>query len=387
MTRQRMFLDMSCVDAARERMRHIYDIFDTVCVQFSGGKDSTAALLLAKEIHEERNLGPVKAIFRDEEMVSPSVLRYMEWIREQPWIDLEWYCLPMAQEVWVLGQRFYLLLWSKTREDRGYLVREKPEWAITAESFGLDPYKSVPEPIDYYTMQGKAGMTAFVMGVRANESMMRYRSCVQKLHENYIVQPYQLKKSIPLRFAKPIYDWTTDDVLKFIADEHDFPYCEYYDLANLSGANSRVGIPLHSVAIRRINDVVVTEPEFYDQLYRVFPQIDAQRRLWKDFDIERLIADYSSDGWDGVRDCIADSMLTPGTARSAMNYASKYRKKHATDPWSYPIEWLIRTLMLNEFHSMSPTPIGPKTKAHSQRMKIAQEIAAANSLDAMDDLR
>jgi len=36
---------------------------------------------------------------------------------------------------------------------------------------------------------------------------------------------------------------------------------------------------------------------------------------------------------------------------------------------------------------MSPTPIGPKTKAHSQRMKIAQEIAAANSLDAMDDLR
>jgi len=127
MTRQRMFLDMSCVDAARERMRHIYDIFDTVCVQFSGGKDSTAALLLAKEIHEERNLGPVKAIFRDEEMVSPSVVRYMEWIREQPWIDLEWYCLPMAQEVWVLGQRFYVLLWSKTREDNGYLVREKPE--------------------------------------------------------------------------------------------------------------------------------------------------------------------------------------------------------------------------------------------------------------------
>jgi hypothetical protein len=267
------------------------------------------------------------------------------------------------------------------------LIREKPEWAITAESFGLDPYKSVPEPIDYYTMQGKVGMTAFIMGVRANESMMRYRSCVQKLHENYIVQPYQLKKSIPLRFGKPIYDWTTNDVLKFITEEHDFPYCEYYDLANLTGANSRVGIPLHSVAIRRINDVVVTEPEFYDDLCRVFPQIDAQRRLWADFDMEAMILDYAQDGWDGVRRCIEECMVTPGVSKSAMSFVSKYRKKHVSDPWSYPIEWLIRTLLLNEFHSMAPTPIGPKTRAYSQRMAIAQEIAEADSLDAMDDLR
>ena len=74
MTRQRLFLDMSCVDAARQRIRHVYDTFDTVCVQFSGGKDSTAILYLAKEIHEERGLGPVKVIFRDEEMVSPTVV-------------------------------------------------------------------------------------------------------------------------------------------------------------------------------------------------------------------------------------------------------------------------------------------------------------------------
>ena len=62
MTRQRMFLDISCVDAARQRIRHVYDQFDTVGVQFSGGKDSTAVLYLAKEVHEERNLGPVKVI-------------------------------------------------------------------------------------------------------------------------------------------------------------------------------------------------------------------------------------------------------------------------------------------------------------------------------------
>ena len=102
MTRQRMFLDMSCVEAARQRIRHVYDTFDTVCVQFSGGKDSSAVLYLAKEVHEERGLGPVKVIFRDEELVSPVLLDYVLKVRDYDWVDMEWYCLPTATEIWIL---------------------------------------------------------------------------------------------------------------------------------------------------------------------------------------------------------------------------------------------------------------------------------------------
>ena len=65
-----------------------------------------------------------------------------------------------------------------------------PPWAINAETLGLNPAMSLPEQTDYYTMQGKVGNTAFITGVRASESMVRYRSIVQKLHENYIVTPY-----------------------------------------------------------------------------------------------------------------------------------------------------------------------------------------------------
>lgn len=371
MTRQRMFLDTNCVDAARERMRHIYDTFDTVCVQFSGGKDSTAVLYLAKEIHEERGLGPVKVIFRDEEMVSPSVLAFVEKVRNYDWVDMEWYCLPTVQEVWVLGRREAILLWDPWRGDEGRLTRPLPKWAIAAGDFGLPFDQPLPKPIDYYTMQGKVGMTAFIMGVRANESMVRYRSCVQKLHENYIVKPYKLSKTIPLKFAKPIYDWTANDVMKFVQVEHGAEICEYYDLADMVGANARVGIPLHSVAIRRIGDLIATEPEFFDDLYRCFPEIDAQRRLWADFDIENLINFYSEQGWDGVKQCINENMLHPITIHFARSYAAAYRKKWATDPWSYPISWLVRTLLLNEFASTAVTPVGPKTKAHAVRQAAA----------------
>lgn len=367
MTRQRLFLDMSCVDAARQRIRHVYDTFDTVCVQFSGGKDSTAVLLLAKEVHEERGLGPVKVIFRDEEMVSPVVAEYVEKVRNYDWVDMEWYCLPYPAEIWVLGYRITTLLWSQERFEQDRWVRPMPTWAISGKHFGLNHNVSLPEQTDYYTMQGKRGNVAFLTGVRASESMVRYRSIVQKLHENYINTPYKLKRGIPLKFAKVIYDWNTNDVFKFIIEEHGAEYCEYYDLAALTGSNTRVGIPLHATAIRRIGDVIATEPEFYDRLFECFPYIDAQRRLWPEFDSEQLIEGYARLGFDGASKFIDEYLIGDRRKTEAKAYVSKFRKKHASDPHGYPVSWLIRNLMLNDIDVNSPTPVGPKTKAHAIR--------------------
>ena len=390
MPRRRMFLDINCVDAARQRIRHVYDTFDTVCVQFSGGKDSTACLLLAKEVHEERGLGPVKVIFRDEEMLSPSIEEYVSKVRDYDWVDMEWYCLPQGQELWTLGARQYVLLWSKEREREGRLFRDFPEGAIRAEHFGLDPSKAIPKRIDEYTMQGKKGRTAFITGIRANESMIRYRTVTQKLHENYINRPFQLSKAIPLRFAKVIYDWTSDDVLKFITEEHNADYCSYYDYAAMSGANQRVGIPLHSVAARRLNDVIRTEPEFYDGLVRCFPSIEAQRQLWSEFDIELVIDMYTEMGWKGVKYCIDDNILTPGLHKQAMLYSNDFKKRHAKDPYGYPVDHLVRTLLLNAFFG-TPSPVGPKTKAHNKRVALFdqedQQLMDADTLDLQDDTR
>jgi predicted phosphoadenosine phosphosulfate sulfurtransferase len=368
-----MFLNISCVEAARQRIRHVYDTFDTVCVQFSGGKDSTAILYLAKEVHEERGLGPVKVIFRDEEMVSPTIYDYVNKVRQYDWVDMEWYCLPYANEVWVLGIRENILQWDPVRAAQGKLVREMPSWAINASHYGLPMDETPPESIDYYTLQGKKGSVAFLTGVRANESMVRYRSLVQKVHENYIVSPYKMKKSIPLKFAKVIYDWQTNDVFKFISEEHNAEYCEYYDLAAMTGSNTRVGIPLHAVAIRRIGDVVATEPDFYDRLWDVWPEIDAQRRWWPDFDMEKYIESYAVDGFEGAKRCIEENTSDDLDKRRAMAYVADFRKKHLKDPYSYPMNWLIRNLLTAELTGVAAAPVGPKTKADTLRQKAAQQ--------------
>jgi predicted phosphoadenosine phosphosulfate sulfurtransferase len=373
MTKQRMFLNISCVDAARQRIRHVYDTFDTVCIQFSGGKDSTAVLYLAKEIHEERGLGPVKVIFRDEELVSPAIYEYVNKVRQYDWVDMEWYCLPVPQEVWVLGIRQNILTWDSQRAEKGELVREMPPWSINASHFGLPMGEPLPEIIDYYTMQGKTGSVAFVTGVRANESMVRYRSLVQKVHENYIATPFKMKRSIPMKFAKVIYDWQIDDVMKFIAEEHNAEYCEYYDLAAMTGSNTRVGVPLHGVAIRRIGDLVATEPDFYDRLWEIWPDIDAQRRWWKEFDMEKYIDGYAIDGFEGAKRCVEDNTSDEHDRRRGFAYIADFRRKHIRDPYSYPMNWLIRNLLLGEISIASAAPVGPKTKADTLRQKAAQQ--------------
>jgi hypothetical protein len=116
-----------------------------------------------------------------------------------------------------------------------------------------------------------------------------------------------------------------------------------------------------------------------------FPHIDAQRRYWADFDIEKLIQEYTADGWDGVRDCIEDNFLTDGFKRRAMSYAAEFRKKQAIDPHGYPLHWLIRNLLMHEIVATAVNPIGPGTKAYSLQKAI--EEAEANSLDLIDDMR
>jgi hypothetical protein len=65
-------------------------------------------------------------------------------------------------------------------------------------------------------------------------------------------------------------------------------------------------------------------------------------------------------------------MLTPGMRLDALKFASAFRKKRAIDPHGFPLEYLIRTLLLNEFHQSTPTPVGPKTRAHTMRLKAIE---------------
>ena len=140
-------------------------------------------------------------------------------------------------------------------------------------------------------------------------------------------------------------------------------------MAALSGSNTRVGIPLHAVAIRRLGDVVATEPDFYDRLYECFPHIEAQRRWWSEYDLDKRILQYSRGGWNGVKECIQENIVTPGLQKRAFAFAAEFRKKHVRDARSYPLHLLVRNLLIHEFHITSVNPIGPGTRAFTMQQE------------------
>jgi hypothetical protein len=114
--------------------------------------------------------------------------------------------------------------------------------------------------------------------------------------------------------------------------------------------------------------LVRTEPEFYDVLYNCFPQIDAQRRYWVDFDEDKFIDSFASRGWAGVSEFINAYMIGPTKTQRARAFAAEFRKKHIADPYSYPLNYLIRSLFLSELsETISVSPVGPKTRAHTVR--------------------
>lgn len=116
MSRFKKPLGVNVLTAARARIRHIYDIFDTVVVNFSGGKDSLVCLHLAREVCEERGTLPVNVIFRDEELIPDEVIDFVNSYRLQPWISMRWYAVPTTSSKFICGTSNSIILWDPDRE-------------------------------------------------------------------------------------------------------------------------------------------------------------------------------------------------------------------------------------------------------------------------------
>lgn len=343
MPRAKQYLDIDVVTAAKQRIEHIYDLFDHRAVCFSGGKDSETLLLLVKEFHEKHDLGPVTVVFRHEEVINPSVLRFVEQFRDYDWCNLHWFCLPMAESKFVLGQKERYVDWDPNRE----WVSKQPEWAITAGMVGMEEGNFNQNSVDDYIANYLfgTGSVAFMTGVRAAESLVRFRSVTQKLNDNYISSIEHNQRS-RVKLCKPIYDWEQNDVLQYIY-ESGFPWCELYEAQEIAGIGLRVSTALHVVAARKFKELAEIEPEFYGKILEVFPEMADQARYWDDFDQKAVMEPYlASDPHDfnGVMRYVRDN-VPKENQKLVIDRIRLWKGRHETDPENYPVDLLLRTIM------------------------------------------
>ena len=339
MVRAKEYIGTDVLTAARERIEHIFYTFDSVAVMFSGGKDSLACVHLVKEFHDEHDLGPVNVIFRDEEVINPSVIDFVASYRNLDWVNLRWYCVPMRKQRVVLDRKLRYVEWDPERE----WVHPMPDFAISAETLGMKPGEVLTE----HTMDDKAaeefpGRVAFITGVRAQESLVRFRAVTQKLNENYISKIEGNERS-RVRLCKPIYDWSQMDVLKYLYD-NDIAWCSVYDAQELARVGLRVSTPLHAGSAKKFGSLRETEPEFYQRCVEIFPEMIVQERYHAEFDTTALLAPYLEDGFNGIVRFIREKIDGEEAQATAMKRAKEWKGRWRKDPDNYPLHLLLETL-------------------------------------------
>ncbi len=212
--------------AALRRIRECYERFDTVVVSFSGGKDSTVCLNLALQVAGERGRTPLDVYFWDEEAIHPETIEYVARVAQRPDVRLKWLCIPVRHRNACSRKQPYWYCWDPA--EKHLWVRPMPEGAIT-ELPGFQWGMGIPE-LAHLVYGKEHGTVADIRGIRADESLRRYRSVAMKLRDNWIGNPRE-GYSYP---ASPIYDWTTFDV--WVAPKRfGWDYNRAYDLMQKAG--------------------------------------------------------------------------------------------------------------------------------------------------------
>ncbi|QDP50146.1 MAG: putative uncharacterized nin region protein [Prokaryotic dsDNA virus sp.] len=336
------YIDDDVLVAAKKRLAHIYDIFDDVVYMFSGGKDSLVNIELAKEYHKEHLPNKkVKIIFLDEELLADSVIDFIDSYRRKSWVDMYWIAVKMENSKFCMGSSEKIVMWDTNRE----WLRPIPEWALTLPDDDKRIFTQQAMDTLVYEMCGLKGNVAYVNGIRASESLTRYRSVVNKLNENYInaCSDYRVK------LCKPIYDWEEADVFKYLY-ENDIPYCTQYDTAHIGGGRLRISTPLHGEAARQFDKWRAIDPDYYQRLVNIFPDMQVQERYWNEFDRGGAERKYLPLGLEGCYLYIKENIKDLKRHKMAIERYRQYKKLNNYDPLAYPPSLLLSHLIRGVLH-------------------------------------
>jgi predicted phosphoadenosine phosphosulfate sulfurtransferase len=286
------------------------------------------------------------------------VIDFVNGYRKRDDIEMVWFCVPLRGQKFVLGQSVEYLQWDPSRN----WIRDKPTWSHKVPGdANLPPEQQTvfdQYTMDDYTAQMYPGFVALVNGIRAEESLMRYRASVNKLNDNYI----NVSSSKKANLCKPIYDWLETDVFKYLYD-HEIPYCVQYDRHLWARMNLRVSTPLHAEYAKRIGKLRAIDPEFYEGLIDLFPEMILQDRYYAEMDRGAVIRKYGKT-YFGVRRYIMEHVGEKQRAQALEHFhlAVGLARK---SPESYNPEMLLKWAMAGSFKRL---PL-PDSKVVQQRKR------------------
>lgn len=223
--------------AARGRIAYAFDNFERIYISFSGGKDSSVMfhLVMEEAIKRGRKVG---VLVIDLEAQYAETIRHVEEMvtTYAVHIELHWICLPLLMRNAVSAFEPRWCCWEPGVD----WVRDMPDRdGVISDPAHFDFFQSKMEFEEFMVLfgvwYGKDEPCCGFVGIRADESLNRFRTVASKKKECHGGKRFTTKVENNLFNCYPIYDWKTEDIWRFHAHYPDKTHNQIYDKMHLAG--------------------------------------------------------------------------------------------------------------------------------------------------------
>lgn len=234
-------IGVDVLQAARDRVRYTFDHFEAVYVSFSAGKDSSVMfhLVMEEAVRRNRKVGVLLIDLEAQYRLTIEHAQEMFALYAEH-IDLYWVCLPLKLRNAVSNYEPVWCAWDPDRKEDW--VRPMPTGlgVISDPSFFdfFQPRMEFEEFIELFAAwYSKGRSTAACIGIRADESLNRFRTVAVWDKETHFGKRWTTKVTEDVFNVYPIYDWHVTDIWKFHAAYPALPHNQVYDRMQLAGVS------------------------------------------------------------------------------------------------------------------------------------------------------
>ncbi len=273
----RRYGSQNVYDALQERLKLIFEEFDNIIVSFSGGKDSGLLLCITLDFRQKYYPNKKIAVFhQDFEAQYTVTTEYVErtFERIEGIAEPYWVCLPMATRTALSNYQMFWYPWDDECEDAWCRPMPQHPYVINLKNnpFPKYRYKMPQEDLArqfgrWYKASHGNKKTVCLLGIRADESLQRYNSVVNKKY-GYGGECWISRQFKDVWSASPMYDWSISDVWHAYA-VFGYDYNRLYDLyfmAGLKPDQMRVASPFNDYAKDSLCLYRVLDPAMWTRL-------------------------------------------------------------------------------------------------------------------------
>ena len=273
---KKTYVNQNVFEAAQDRMKYIFDNFDNVLIAFSGGKDSSVLLHIAYDYAVEHGMVNKMAMYHlDYEAQYQMTTDYVTDVMMHQFEGVKkyWICLPLGAQCACSMTTDTWIPWDKDKKD--LWVREMPENEYVVNEDNV-PFPFVKGQLDYQVQDNfgawyasQNGKTAVLIGIRADESLNRFRAVSSDKRVNvYDGKTYIIKKTDLAYNCYPLYDWSAQDIWIYngkFAKTYNHLYDLYYQ-AGLTLDQMRVASPFNDCAMNSLKLYRVIDPDNWGRM-------------------------------------------------------------------------------------------------------------------------